>query len=59
MDLRIRKFMVLREAIYPRDDVERLYIPRKVGGRGLASIEDHVDTTIHQVEDYIKHHGKN
>ena len=30
------------------------YVPRKEGGRGLASIEDSVDTSIQRLEDYIK-----
>ena len=32
--------------------------PRKDGGRGLASIEDGVDASIQQLEDYIEKRGK-
>ena len=32
------------------------YISRREGGRGLASIEDSVDTSI-RLEDYIEKHG--
>ena len=39
-----------------RDDVDRLYISRKEGGRGLASIEDSVDASIQRLEDYIQKH---
>ena len=28
----------MRKALYPRDDVDRLYVSRKEGGRGLTSI---------------------
>ena len=35
-------------------DVDRLYVPWKEGGRGLASIEDSVDTSLQRVEDYIE-----
>ena len=31
-------------------------IPRKVGGRGLACIEDSVDTSLQRLEDYIEKH---
>ena len=46
----------MHKALYPRDDVDRLYVSRKEGGRGLASIEDSVDTSIQRLEDYIQKH---
>ena len=39
---RTRKLMTMPKALHPRDDVDRLYVPRKEGGRGRASIEDTV-----------------
>ena len=45
-------------ALHPRDDVDRLYVSRKKGGRGLASIEDSVDSSIQRLEDYIEKHGR-
>ena len=36
------------------DDTNRLYVSRKVGGRGPASIEDCVDSSIQGVEECIK-----
>ena len=50
--------MTLHKTLYPRDDVDRLYVPRKEGGRGLASIEDSVDTSIQRLEDYIEKHER-
>ena len=47
--------MTMRKALHPRDDVDRLYVSRKEGGRGLASIEDNVDTSI-WLEDSIQKH---
>ena len=45
--------------MYPRDDVDRLYMSRREGGRGLASIEDSIDAPIQCFEDYIeKREGK-
>ena len=56
MDERTRKLMTMHKALYSRDDVERLYVSRKEGGRGLASIEDSVDVSIQQLKDYIQKH---
>ena len=56
MDQRTRKLMTMHKAVHPRDDVDRLYVSRKGGGRGLASIEDSVDASIQRLEDYIQKH---
>ena len=50
--------MTMHKALHPRDDVDRLYVSRKEGGRGLASIEDIVDTSIQRLEDYIEKHER-
>ena len=54
MDQRTRKLITMHTALHPRDDVDRLYVPRKEGGIGLAGIEDSVDTSIQRLEDYIE-----
>ena len=36
----------MHKALHPRDDVNRLYVSKKEGGRGLTSIEDSVDASI-------------
>ena len=46
----------MHKALHPRDDVDRLYVSRKEGGRGLASTEDNVDASIQRLEDYIEKH---
>ena len=56
MDQRTRKLMTMHKTVHPRDDVDRLYISRKEGGRGLASSEDSVDASIKWLEDYIEKH---
>ena len=56
MDQRTRKLMTKHKALHPRDDVDRLYVSRKEGGRGLTSIEDSVDTSIQRLQDYIEKH---
>ena len=44
----------MHKALHTRDEVDRLYVSRKEGGWGLASIEDSVDASIKRVEDYIQ-----
>ena len=36
----------MHKALHPRDDVDRLCVSRKEGGRGFTSIEDSVDASI-------------
>ena len=44
----------MHKALHPWDDVDRLYVSRKQGGRGLPSIENSVDASIQRLEDYIE-----
>ena len=48
--------MTMHKSLHPRDVVDRLYVSRKEEGRGLASIENSVDASIQQLEDYIQKH---
>ena len=48
----------MHKALHPRDDVDRLYVSRKEGGRGLASIEYSVDASIQRLEDFIQKHDE-
>ena len=50
--------MTMHKALHPKDNVDRLYVPRKEGGGGLASIEDNVDASIQRLEDYIEKHER-
>ena len=58
MDPRTRKLMTMHKALHPRDNVDRLFVLRKEGGRRLASIEDSVDASIPRLEDYIGKHER-
>ena len=40
IDRKTRKLFAIYGALHPKADADRLYIPRKEGGRGLISIED-------------------
>ena len=46
---------IIHGALHPKSDVNRLYIPRKEGGRGLISTEDCVELAIRGLEGYV--HG--
>ena len=46
----------MHKALHPRDDVDRLYVSRKEGGRGFAGIEDSVNAPIQRLKDYIQKH---
>ena len=56
MDERTRKLTTMHKILQLRQDVDRLYVSRKEGGRGLASIEDNVDASIQRLEGYIQKH---
>ena len=58
MDQRTRKLMTMHKALHPRDDVDRVYVSRKEGGREIASIEDSVDASIQRLEVYIEKHER-
>ena len=53
IDRKTRKLFTIYEALHPKSDVDRLYIPRKEGGRGLISIEDCVELAIRGLEGYV------
>ena len=56
IDRKTRKLFTMYGALHPKSsDVNRLYIPRKEGGRGLISIEDCVELAIRGSEVYV--HG--
>ena len=46
LDRTTRKIINMYKALHPRDSVERLYLPREKGGRGLISVEDCIDLAI-------------
>ena len=53
MDRMTRKTMTMNGALHPRDSVCRLYVPRKMGGRGLIGIEDCVELAILGLNNYV------
>ena len=55
IDRKTRKLLTIYGALHLKSDVDRLYIPRKEGGRGLISIEDCVELAVRGLEVYV--HG--
>ena len=54
IDGKTRKLLTMHNGLHPRSDVDRLYMPRKVGGRGQANAEDTVILAKISLEDHIK-----
>ena len=54
-DRKTRKFFTIYGPLHPKLDVDRLYLLRKEGGRGLISIKDCVVLAIRGLEVYV--HG--
>ena len=50
--------MTMNKALHYRDEVDRLYMSRKEGGRGLTSIEDSDEASMQRLDDYIEKHGE-
>ena len=55
IDRKTRKLFTIYGALHPKSDIDRLYIPRKEGGRGLISIEDCVKLALRGLKEYV--HG--
>ena len=53
MEPSTRKLMTMHKVLHPRDDIDRLYVSRKEGGRRLASIEVYVSASIQGFENNI------
>mgnify|MGYP001794065188 FL=1 len=54
IDRRTRKLIAMHRGMHPRSDVDRLYVERGKGGRGLMSIEDTVKYESHSLKKYTE-----
>ncbi|KAJ7316819.1 hypothetical protein JRQ81_002981, partial [Phrynocephalus forsythii] len=54
LDRKTRKRMTIHYALHPCSDVDRLYLPRKLGGRGLLKVKQTVEEEKHALADYVK-----
>ena len=55
IDRGTRKLFTIHVALDPKPDVDRSYVPRKKGGRGLISMEDIIELAVRGLEVYL--HG--
>ena len=55
MDRKTRKLITIYVGLHPRSCVDRLYIPRMDGGRGLVSVEDCVEEEKCNLAKYATH----
>ena len=53
LDRKTRKLLTIHGALHPRSNVNRLYLPRREGGRGLTSVEDAINTEERNINVYI------
>ena len=45
----------MHKTLHPKADVQRLYVPRKDGGRGLTELEKAFKTATMRLDYYLKH----
>ena len=55
IDTKTRKLLNMQKMLHPKADVERLYIPRKDGGRGLIDVETAFKTATIGLDHSLKH----
>ena len=45
--------MTAHHTLHPQSDIDRLYLPRRIGGRGLLQIRQTVEEEIRNLSEYI------
>ena len=55
IDTKTRKLLNMQNMLHPKVDVERLYIPRKDGERGLIDVKTAFKTVTIGLDHYLKH----
>ena len=54
LDKRTRKFMMKHGALHPKNDVDRVYLNKEMGGRGLISCEGCIMMEENNLEWYVR-----
>jgi hypothetical protein len=54
MDRKTRKLLTMYGVHHPKADIDRLYLPRREGGRGLVELENAYKSSIVGLSEYIK-----
>ena len=58
MDIRTRKVMTMNGALHPRASVDRLYLKRSEGGRGMISVEECIKSESKGLYEYVNEQAK-
>ena len=53
LDRKTRKLLMIYRSLHPQADVDRLYVKRSQGGRGLISVEDCVNIEVGSLYQYV------
>ena len=54
LDRKTRKQLTMHGAHYPKSNTERLYMKRSIGGRGLISVEDCIESESNSLQQYLR-----
>jgi len=55
LDSKTRKLLTMERMHHPKADVDRIYLPRSEGGRGLIQLEKAYKTTVIGLHAYLEH----
>ena len=53
MDWKIRKLLTIYRTLHPQVDVDRLYVPRSEGGRGLMLVKECIAIETKSLTEYV------
>ena len=56
LDTKTRKVITVHRGLHPRADIERIYLPRSMGGRGSRTLKDTVREEELSFKDYVIKH---
>ncbi|KAM6469092.1 uncharacterized protein PHA67_010839 [Liasis olivaceus] len=54
LDRKTRKIMIMNHALHPHIEVNRLYLPRNIGGHGMLQVHQTVEEEKGVLEEYLK-----
>ena len=54
LDRNTRKLLTMHKAFHPKSDVDRQYLPRNEGGKGLQSAQDTIEVAILGLDNYVR-----
>ena len=57
MDREDQKLLTINRVLHPQADIDRLYLKRSEGGRGMIGVEDCVTIETNSLMSYIKQHA--